>query len=374
MAISLLGGQAMALPLDIEEQRLNALAQHQPELLNRYQPQLDHLLKRYRADPGELTVTRKVAEDANALWRTAVEDVQSGVWDDRPLYWHRLALRRELKTAPAGFSIAPWQRQILLSTVENASRGMSDIQFDESTEIRILLTGFDPFQLDQQLDQSNPSGLAALALDGKRWQVNGQWAQIESVLIPVRFQDFDDGLIESLLTPYLRDNSVDLILTVSMGRDQFDLERFPGRNRSASAPDNRNVHTGASKSTPLPPSLNGAELHGPEFVEFSLPAAQMQQATGPYAIRDNRTIRTLNGKREAQALHQLDGTVSVEGSGGGYLSNEISYRSLLLKQLLGSPVPIGHIHTPKVNGFEPAHNRAIVEQLHAMIEHAALAL
>ncbi|SHH79101.1 C15 family peptidase [Ferrimonas marina] len=369
MSIVATGASGMA--LDVEEQRLTQAQEALPEITGRYQSEVEQLLARYRRDGGELTVTRKVAEDGNALWRAAVKDVQAGFFDDRALYWDRLAARIQLKQQDPAFALAQWQRGILLTTLEKASRGMSDIQFDEDTDVRILVTGFDPFFLDRDIGQSNPSGLAALALDGKRWNQDGKRVQIESVLIPVRFADFDQGLIESLLSPYLRDNSVDMVVTVSMGRDQFDLERFPGRHRSAEAPDNLNVLTGASKTQPLSPQLNGDDLHGPEFVEFSLPVAQMLQAEGAFKVVDNRKVTTKMGSKEAIGLYALNDAVSIEGSGGGYLSNEISYRSILLKELLGSSVPIGHIHTPKVAGYDEPTQRQILAQLESMLALAA---
>jgi hypothetical protein len=36
----------------------------------------------------------------------------------------------------------------------------------------------------------------------------------------------------------------------------------------------------------------------------------------------------------------------VEGSGGGFLSNEIFYRNSLLRTQTGSTVPMIHVHTP----------------------------
>ncbi|MBY6187574.1 hypothetical protein KUV89_13175 [Marinobacter hydrocarbonoclasticus] len=375
LAVALLSASAVAAPLDIEEQRLdNAHDALGAPVTQRYQAPVNTLVARYRADGNELTVTKKVAEDGKALWRAAVADVRDGHLDDRSLYWARLAARQALKQQDPAFRIADWQRNILLSTLENASRGMSDIDFDDDAQVRILLTGFDPFLLDRDITQSNPSGVVALALDGERWQVAGRKVQVEAAMIPVRFEDFDNGMIEALLTPYLRDNRVSMVVTVSMGREQFDLERFPGRNRSATAPDNRNVLTGADKQRPLPPHLNGAPLNGPEFVEFSLPVRAMQQAPGAFDIVDNHKVATLKGPLTPQRLSQLDNQVSVEGSGGGYLSNEISYRSILLKQLLGSRVPVGHIHTPKITGHDAKTTEAILAQVRAMLNQAAQGL
>ncbi|WP_028117955.1 hypothetical protein [Ferrimonas senticii] len=374
IALSLLAASSQATAMNVEEQRYAQAITELPGVTGRYQPQIDHLLSRYRADTNELTVTRKVAEDGINLWRAAVADVQAGYLDDRSLYWDRLATRIALKQQRPDFVMADWQRDILLTTLEKASRGMSDIKFAPDSDIRILITGFDPFNLDRQIGQSNPSGLAAMVLDGTKFQLGDKQVQIESVLIPVRFADFDNGLVESLLTPYFRDNSVDMVVTISMGRDDFDLERFPGRNRSASAADNLGVLTGASSKQPLPPQLNGKVLNGPEFVEFTLPANAMLKAHGQYAINDNRKVTTDRGERSASSLRQLDDALSVQGSGGGYLSNEISYRSVLLAELLGSRVPVGHIHTPKVSGHDVNAEKAIVEQLEAMLAQAAMTL
>lgn len=40
------------------------------------------------------------------------------------------------------------------------------------------------------------------------------------------------------------------------------------------------------------------------------------------------------------------GSTAIAGSGGNYLSNEIFYRTRLLRDSQGSTVPIGHLHTP----------------------------
>lgn len=357
--------------LDVEEQRLPEARQQLGAVTSRYSTSVDQLLQRYRADNNELTVTRKVAEDANALWRAAVADVQAGNLDDRGLYWARLDARARLKGSDPQFKLAGWQRGILLDAMEKASRGMSDVNFNDDSRIRILVTGFDPFQLDRDIEQSNPSGMAALALDGKTFEINGMQAQIEAVIFPVRFKDFDQGMVEAFLTPYLRNNSVHLVTTVSMGRDGFDLERFPGRNRSAAAPDNLNVKTGASAKHPMAPFLNGKELHGDEFVEFSLSADAMVKVPGPFSVTDNRTVTTQYGEQQASSLAALRSHTSVQGSGGGYLSNEISYRSILLKDLLGSAVPVGHIHTPKVTGHDAQRAAEILAQLEALIKTAA---
>jgi pyrrolidone-carboxylate peptidase len=365
---------------NIEEMRVSKAGQTMPQVVNRYQAISDTLEVKLAQSTDELTVTEMAAHQGHRLWQQAVRDVQSGHSDDRSLYWSRLSMRNLLKQERVGFNVADWQRDILVKAVEKSSRGFSDITFSPDSQINILVTGFDPFFLDKNIGQSNPSGLAALALDGYRFEVNGKQAQIETVMIPVRFSDFDNGIIESLLTPFYRQNSLDMVFTISMGRDNFDIERFPGRNRSAEAPDNLNVLTGASQQSPKVPLFSGGtsadgKLNGPEFVQFSLPIEAMAAVKGHWSVNDNRQISTLSrGQFKASSLAELHDEISVEGSGGGYLSNEISYRSILLRDQFNLNLPVGHIHTPRIKGYDSQVESDIVAQISAMIAAAASTL
>ena len=48
------------------------------------------------------------------------------------------------------------------------------------------------------------------------------------------------------------------------------------------------------------------------------------------------------------------GSTAVAGSGGDYLSNEIFYRTRLLRDSSGLSVPMGHLHTPVLAAPSPA--------------------
>ena len=287
--------------------------------------------------------------DGTLLWQTAVADVQGGLFDDRPLYWARLKLHQ-------------WQREHggTAAETESGSRGYHN--GFPTDEPKVLLTGFDPFHLDRNIAQSNPSGVAALALDDT--VVAG--ARIRTAIFPVRFADFDQRVVELVLVRQFRQR-LTLCLTVSMGREDFDLERFPGRRRSAEMPDNLNVRTGASNSNPLVPP----GLEGPEFLEFSLPAGAMAAVNGPRRVRDNRRVVSLQrGPLPPNSIAELDNDTAIAGSGGGYLSNEISYRSLLFRERVGVSFPVGHLHTPVVDGYDKAMERAMVDQIRSMVEAA----
>ena len=294
--------------------------------------------------------------DGARLWQCAVADLQSGHCDDRPLYWARLKLLRQQREAGRDTASA-----------ERAARGFHGaFPADVPPESRALLTGFDPFHLDRHITQSNPAGLAALALDGAI--LGGM--RIRTAILPVRFADFDDRLVEALLTQPFEDG-LGLCLTISMGRDAFDLERFPGRRRSVETPDNRNVATGASPTRPLVP----AGLDGPEFLEFSLPAAAMTRVDGRWPVRDNRAVFSLErGALRAGSLAELDADTAVAGSGGGYLSNEIAYRALRLRDRLGVSFPVGHLHTPRIDGYDQALEREVVDQIRRVVIAAVAAI
>ena len=317
--------------MSVELARLDAARAAMPALATRYDDVLD------------------APDAARRLWRRARDDVQQGIcFDDRPLYWARLKLLRRLRERRGA------------AQAERDSRGFGCATVGERPIV--LVTGFDPFHLPRDIAQSNPSGLAALALDGTT--VAG--SVVRSAVFPVRFADFDRGGVERALTPFFR-RSPRLVLTISMGRDRFDLERFPGRRRSAPTLDNLGQQGGGSVAAPTPP----ANLHGPEFLEFSLPAASMKQAPGRWEVRDNRDVRTLErGAVTVRSLSALSADTAVEGSGGGFLSNEIAYRCLLLQQRLGARFPLGHLHVPAVRGYDEAVERAIVDQIKGILAAA----
>lgn len=289
--------------------------------------------------------------------------------DDRPLYWTRLA-----SLASHRLRCPDHERE--RQAFERASRGLDRLHYSDDSALRVLVTGFDPFFLDRDVTQSNPSGVAALHMATRNAVVGGQRVEIRSAIVPVRFRDFDEGLVEEQLVPLAIEHDVDLLITISMGRDEFDLERFPGRRRSAEAPDNRNVLTGASASDPRVPPLRDDALVGPEFVEFTLPAAAMTRGEGRWPVNDNRTVTTLEaGTLEAASLAELEGQTAVRGGGGGYLSNEISYRVLnALRNQGAAHIRSGHIHTPRLRGHDGPTVTAIAAQTEALVLRAADAL
>ncbi|EFL31847.1 secreted protein, partial [Streptomyces viridochromogenes DSM 40736] len=118
---------------------------------------------------------RAIAREGARLWQRAVDRAQGrgpaggdlSRDDDRPLYWARLGMTREVRAWEPAFDLTDRQRTALLDELERTSRGQTAIRYPHGRGLkRILVTGFDPFTLDRDIRISNPSGATALALDG----------------------------------------------------------------------------------------------------------------------------------------------------------------------------------------------------------------
>ncbi|MCX4810815.1 pyroglutamyl peptidase [Streptomyces sp. NBC_01239] len=295
---------------------------------------------------------RIVVREGTALWQRAVARAQGrgpaggdlSRDDDRPLYWARLGMTREVRGWEPGFGISERQRASLLSELEMTSRGQSGIRYPHEKGVkRILVTGFDPFTLDADIRISNPSGATALALDGTVIRTADGPARIETAMFPVRWADFADGSVERALRPYLP--KVDLFTTVSQGRvGRFDVERTNGAWRGG-YPDNDNV----SKTETVPVADPASQ---PQWTSTTLPYKAIVAAdTGRFPVYDHTEVTEIPAGGTDPVVRPdgpTTGSTARAGGGGNYLSNEIAYRATLLRDRLGlhGSLPGGHIHTP----------------------------
>ncbi|MFE6635876.1 pyroglutamyl peptidase [Streptomyces tendae] len=301
---------------------------------------------------------RVVEREGAALWRRAVDRVQGrgpargdlSRDDDRPLYWARLGMTRELRTWEPGFGLSERQRAALLTELERTSRGQTDLRLPRGHRDghgkdvkRVLLTGFDPFTLDRDIRISNPSGAVALALDGTVIDTADGPARVETAVFPVRWADFAEGTVERALRPYLP--RVDLFTTVSQGRvGRFDVERTNGAWRGG-FPDNDNV----SRTETVPVADPASQ---PQWTTTTLPFAAITAAdTGRFPVYDNTSVTEIPAGGDEPVVRPdgpTPGSTAREGGGGNYLSNEIAYRATLLRDRLGlhGTLPGGHVHTP----------------------------
>ncbi|MEU6320120.1 pyroglutamyl peptidase [Streptomyces sp. NPDC047009] len=294
---------------------------------------------------------RVVARQGSSLWRRAVDRAQGrGATggdlsrdDDRPLYWARLGMTREVRTWEPRFGLTGTQRARLLSELEVTSRGQDTVRYPHGKGVqRILLTGFDPFTLDRDIRISNPSGATALALDGTTIETAHGPARIETVVFPVRWQDFTDGEVERTLRPYLP--KADLFTTVSQGRiGRFDVERTNGAWRGG-FPDNDTI--GRTGTVPVADPATQ-----PQWTSTTLPyRAIVAAGTGRFPVYDHTEVTEIPAGGTAPVVRPdgpTAGSVARAGGGGDYLSNEIAYRATLLRDRLGlhDTLPGGHVHT-----------------------------
>ncbi|MFD3314512.1 pyroglutamyl peptidase [Streptomyces sp. NPDC058694] len=295
---------------------------------------------------------RVVERQGARLWQRAVDRAQGrgpaggdlSRDDDRPLYWARLGLTREVRQWEPQFGLTEAQRTRLLTSLERTSRGQDTIRYPHSKGIkRILVTGFDPFTLDRDIRISNPSGATALALDGTVIETADGPARIETAVFPVRWQDFADGTVERALRPHLP--SVDLFTTVSQGRvGRFDVERTNGAWRGGFG-DNENL----SRTETIPVTDPASQ---PQWTSTTLPYKDIVAAsTGRFPVYDNTSVTEIPAGGTTPVVRPegpTAGSTARAGGGGDYLSNEIAYRATLLRDRLGltATLPGGHVHTP----------------------------
>ncbi|MER7187955.1 pyroglutamyl peptidase [Streptomyces hyaluromycini] len=330
---------------------------------------------------------RVVERQGSVLWRRAVDRAQGrgpaggdlSRDDDRPLYWARLGMTRQVRTWEPGFGVSERQRAALLNALERTSRGQTDIRYPGKGVRRILVTGFDPFTLDRDIRISNPSGASALALDGTVIETDEGPARVETAVFPVRWDDFAAGTVERTLRPYLP--KADLFATVSQGRvGRFDVERTNGAWRGG-FPDNDNI--GRTETVPVTDPASQ-----PQWTTTTLPYAAITAAdTGRFPVYDHTEVTEIpDGGTDpvVRADGPTAGSTARAGGGGNYLSNEIAYRATLLRDRLGlhDTLPGGHVHTPvlqfgagnttEVTDPEFVRNRVdIIDQVRAIVTVAA---
>ncbi|GAA3072784.1 pyroglutamyl-peptidase I family protein [Streptomyces glomeratus] len=351
----------------VEEQRLDRAVPQ--EILRRsgFDSMAPRLARALAEAHSYAQAERAVVRQGSLLWRRAVERAQgrgptacerrealpcegggggAGLSpdDDRPLYWARLGMTREVRSWEPEFGLSDEQRARLLSELEVSSRGQDSVRFPLGRAVkRILVTGFDPFTLDRDIRISNPSGATALALDGTTIQTAGGPARIEAVVFPVRWQDFADGTVERTLRRHLP--RVDLFTTVSQGRiGRFDIERTNGAWRGG-FPDNDGI--GRTETIPVPDPATQ-----PQWTSTTLPYRAITSAdTGRFPVFDHTEVTEIpagGGDPVVRPDGPTFGSTARAGGGGNYLSNEIAYRATLLRDRLGlhDRLPGGHVHTP----------------------------
>ena len=325
------------------------------------------------------------ASAGDSLWARGRSIAQPGVADaDTDLYWARTQLRSIIRENDLFDSPGNLRRlNDVYDSLEQHSRGMHDIRWETEDEglKRILVTGFDPFGVGT----SNPSGILAQRLDGTTISYgDGQVAIVEGVTFPVRYNDFDEGMVEQFAGPLLNDpdQNIFMVMTISLyGPSPYvHLDRYASRHREGHA-DNSGITSNSGGPEVLPQLGQDGD---PAFIETRFPLREMLADPNMPA---NVAVRQEGSYTQGGVDRQFDGgdaTVSpadyraaqaetpardplppipsgditaTEGPGGDYLSNEIFYRmSQLTRAVDGRNIPNVHLHIPRVGGYDEAND------------------
>ncbi|MFI5776277.1 hypothetical protein [Nocardia sp. NPDC051570] len=353
------------------------------------------------AAPNYSSALASAGTDARRLWRHAVDRAQGkeppgslSASDDRPLYWARLAEVASVRQWRPSFALPARQRAEIVAAIDRIGRGQDALTFatTHSTTRHILITGFDPFTLDSDIRHGNPSGAAALALDGTTIETAHGRTEFAAALFPVRWRDFGEGVVERTLRPLLTGDvgRVDLFATVSVGSPgEFDLEQTNGAWRGGKSDNESACYLGQTPHT----AAAGA---APQWTRSTLPLSEMAATPGPFPIRVRTEVAiapplfpalpviTTCGLPALPSISVPDGpppgSIARAGGGGSYLSNEIAYRATLLRDVAGAVLPGGHIHVPILEGLPQSgltspefddHRDAIIAQLTDLLVTAA---
>ncbi|EWM14959.1 secreted protein [Kutzneria sp. 744] len=368
--------------LTVEEQRLTSTMPAGgpavgPTLVSQagFDPLVGDLTTKLCATKSTSAARQLVTAAGDNLWQTAVDRAQGrrpgmgtlDPHDDRPLYWARLQMSKALRQWQPRFALSAADRTALLTALDHGSRGLNSDKLPTGGGVKkIMVSGFDPFELDGTgVRISNPAGASALQLDGLTISTPTGPAVVQAVTFPVVWGYFDQGIVEAAYGTAIQDTArrPDMIMTISQGRpDQFDIERWAGGWRGG-FPDNNNV--GATGPVP---AAAGWPQPTDSFIETTLPYQQMQATpTGSYKVNFDLLFCVWSdsshpgtGQQVCRTDQPKPGEVAAQGGGGDYLSNESMYRSNRVRIGLGATaVRGGHLHTPVLG--EPAGSTALTD-------------
>jgi hypothetical protein len=392
--------------LTVEEQRLDrpsapggASASAQFLALAGFHPLVSAFRERLCTLRSVDAAHRFVRDRGAGLWQTAVQRAQGkramgtiDRYDDRPLYWARVSMTKALRQWKPPFEVTDLQRNALIRIFDYASRGISSVNFGTGKSVtRVLISGFDTFLLDDDIRHSNPSGANALQLDGRRFTTPAGTIEIQSVVFPVNWTDFDQGVVEDAFGPSLLPGKrrVDLIMTISQKRrGDMHIEKWAGGFRGGFPDNNRVMQFGPISR----PAHWPQPYDSPQWIRTTLPYQQMIAAgTRPWPVKLEAGVCEWpagsypNPTKIRCRSDPSSGSQAASAPGGNYLSNESMYRSNRLRQGIGAwDVPGGHLHISalvyppdKARLTSPqfeADRRATVDQTAALVIAAGKAM
>ncbi|WP_281989856.1 hypothetical protein [Aquimarina aggregata] len=295
-----------------------------------------------------------VEEKAKSLWDAAIKQVQNGNLDDRPLYWARNKMQTWLKRNPLFKDQIDFNKSIVkkgteldsvIITFEEKSRNYTGIDFSKAgNKKKVLITGFDPFQLDPEyypfnhpsvgLETFNPSGILALTLNNNKL-LNKNGIFIQTCIFPVRYNDFDNKVVENTIAKYF--DEVEIIMTTSRNNATWDIEKYAIAYRGGFH-DNMNIGNTNIKYD----SSRFISNHSKDKTTTTLPQNKI------FGV-DNVKTQILG-----ELIEYDQNSTDTMGSGSNYLSNEVMYRTTKFRDAKSSPKPVGHFHIKDLKSISKA--------------------
>ena len=227
----------------------------------------------------------------------------------------------------------------MIQLFEEKSRNYDGIDFSKAgNKKKVLITGFDPFQLNPDinfitsmgLDSANtfnPSGLLALFLQNNKDLLDKN-IYVQTSIFPVRYEDFDNLVVENLINKHI--GNVDLIMTTSLngGSNWFDIEADAIEYRGGF---HDNLCIGGN---------NYKDYNSSRFISNTSNKHNLTTLPKTKIFGNNQSLKINNliVKFDDSKLNS-----STDGVGGNYLSNEIMFRSTSIRGN-NSSKPVGHFH------------------------------
>ena len=314
---------------------------------------------------GVVALTAAVNDAATKIWNRGRElcfDNTYDYADDRVLYWARIKMLVKLK-GHAQVLKSLGERNKLVKLFEDKSRGIDGFSIAGAGK-KVIIVGADPFYLGKNILYHNPAGSVALASSGRPLIINKTGGgtesfKVESVVLPVRYEDLDrdgsgSGLVEELFKKYVNSGdgsyqAVDMVLCLWRNNDRkMAVNKFAVRKRGGVS-DNVNLPSPAQnpafKIDPL--------LIGNDFYETSLDKTKIIPATNPddhgFDVIEDTDAKDVGAPKD------------------NYIGNEIMYRLMRMKPSADNSVITGMISLPKVQedtgDFVAADNKSVIEAI-----------
>jgi Subtilase family len=329
-------------------------------------PTMNSLLNSYQSAISGITdnSTSLITQSENtaiAIFNQAVSNAVA--MNARPWYWAILKMRALLKQHPWTQKQRKKTRTIIES-IEQRSRGLTKTKFTNAnpafssvnftTAKKILLIGFDPLIQNPKeagdISAQSVSASIAFAAHNTVITQSGQTGAIQSVIFPLRYNDYSNNYYEEYLKKYLSgSDKANMIVLLGNNTDGnlFDVDWLASKTIDASV-DNENVKPGKVK--------------GPvAFYATKLPVASIVTipAVSNPRIYFDQSYSASSGNVAHPSAGGIDNNIipasvpsgsANSGSSGLFIYNKVFYDLMNLHAKTASPIAAGMISLPRPGG------------------------